>query len=160
MKEKKRVAAVGKPGRVIAARIERGKDATHSIIELIQEYGFRSGTVSGIGSLNSATVAWAKSTDLSLPKEEIAVTYTMEGPVDLGCGWGMFGTDEDGSVILHFHAVIMDKEGNVRCGNLQPGSAPVMATLDIVIQELIDLDINPTLDPILNHKFFNPVEGS
>ncbi len=160
MKKKKWMAAVGKPGRVIAARIERGEDTINSIIELIKENGYRSGTVSAIGSLNSATVAWARTTDLSRPGEEITVTCTMEGPVDLGCGWGMFGTAEDGSVTLHFHAIIMDKEGNVRCGNLQPGSAPVMATLDIVIQELVDLDINPTLDHLLNHKFFNPVEGS
>jgi hypothetical protein len=82
--------------------------------------------------------------------------YTMEGPVDLGHGWGIFGTDEDGSVVLHFHGIIMDKEGNMRCGNLEPGSAPVMATLDLTIQELLDVEIKPILDPALNHKLLNP----
>ncbi len=158
MRTKKWVAAVGKKGRVVAARIERGEDVIHSISGLIQEYGFKSGTVTGIGSLNTATVEWAKSTDLNLPKEEIAVACIMEGPVELASGWGMFGRDEDESIILHFHAIIMDKKGTVRCGNLQPGSAPVMATADIVIQELVDLDLNPTLDPLLKHKFFSPVE--
>jgi hypothetical protein len=52
--------------------------------------------------------------------------------------------------------MIMDKEGNMRCGNLEPGSAPVMATLDLTIQELLDLEIRPILDPILNHKLLNP----
>lgn len=160
MSEKKWIAAVGTPGRVVAARIEQGQDAINSIIELIKENGFKSGTVIGIGSLNAATVVWGRTTDLTRPIEEIIVTYNMEGPVDLGLGWGMFGTEEDGNVFLHFHANIMDKEGNMRCGNLQPGSAPVMATLDITIQELLDLEINPTLDPVLNHKLLNPTNRS
>lgn len=54
MKEEKWVAAVGKPGRVLAARIMPGNDAINSIIELIKENGFKSGTVIAIGSLNSA----------------------------------------------------------------------------------------------------------
>ncbi len=160
MQEKKWIAAVGKPGRVVAARIERGNDAINSIIELIKEYGFKSGTVTGIGSLNSAKVIWARTTDLTQPIEEIIVPYIMEGPVDLGIGWGMFGTEEDGNVILHFHAIIMDKEGNMRCGNLQPGSAPVMATLDLTIQELVDMEIKPTLDAVLNNKFLHPHNAS
>ena len=39
------VAGVGRPGRIVAARIERGEDAIQSIIALIKEYGFKSGTV-------------------------------------------------------------------------------------------------------------------
>jgi uncharacterized protein len=157
MKEKKWISAVGKPGRVVAVRIKPGQDAFNTIVELIQEYGFKSGTVSAIGSLNSARVIWARTTDLTVPTEELIVHYTMEGPVDLGYGWGIFGTEEDGNVFLHFHALIMDKEGNMRCGNLQPGSAPVMATLDLTIQEIVDLEIRPILDPGLNHKLLNPV---
>jgi hypothetical protein len=140
----------------VAARIKPGEDAFNTMIELIKEYGFKSGTVAAIGSLNSARVIWARTTDLTRPTEELIVSYTMEGPVDLGFGWGIFGTEEDGNVFLHFHAIIMDKEGNVRCGNLQPGSAPVMATLDLTIKELIDVEIRPILDPILNHKLLNP----
>ena len=159
MADKRWTAAMGQPGRIIAARIERGQDTINTIIALIKEYGFKSGTVMGIGSLNAATVIWGKSTDLTRPVEEILVTGSMEGPVDLGFGWGMFGTEEDGNVFLHFHAHIMDKDGNTRCGNLLPGSAPVMATLDITVQEILDLEIRPTLHPVLNHKLLNPVNA-
>jgi predicted DNA-binding protein with PD1-like motif len=157
MGEKKWIAAVGKPGRILAARIMPGKDAINSMIELIKENGFKCGTVTAIGSLNSAKVMWAQTTDLEMLRQRKMITYyTMEGPVDLGLGWGIFGTDEDGSVVLHFHGMIMDKEGNMRCGNLEPGSAPVMATLDLAIQELLDLEIRAVLDPMLNHKLLNP----
>lgn len=160
MSKKRWTAGIGKPGRIVAARIERGEDAIQSIIALIKEYGFRSGTVAGIGSLNSATVIYGKSTDLTKPLSEIAVTYQMEGPVDLGGGWGIFGTEEDGNIFLHFHAIILDKDGNVRCGNLIPGSAPVMATLDITIQEIVGLEIKPSLDPFLKAKLLNPTNPS
>jgi predicted DNA-binding protein with PD1-like motif len=157
MSEKKWVAAVGKPGRILAARIMPGNDAISSMIEVIKENGFKCGTVTAIGSLNSAKVMWAQTTDLEMLRQRKMIAYyTMEGPVDLGLGWGIFGTDKDGSVVLHFHGMIMDKEGNMRCGNLEPGSAPVMATLDLTIQELLDLEIRPILDPILNHKLLNP----
>jgi uncharacterized protein len=157
MEERKSICAIGKPGRVVAARIKPGHDAFNTIVELIREYGFKSGTVSAIGSLNSARVIWARTTDLTVPTDELIVHCTMEGPVDLGYGWGIFGTEEDGNVFLHFHAMIMDKLGNMRCGNLQPGSAPVMATLDLTIQEIIGLEIKPILDPSLNHKLLNPI---
>ena len=156
MVDKRWTAAMGKPGRIVAARIERGQDTINTITALIKEYGFRSGTVMGIGSLNAATVVWGKSTDLTRPVEEIMVTGSMEGPVDLGFGWGMFGTESDGNVFLHFHAIIMDKDGNMRCGNLLPGTAPVMATIDLTVQEILDLEVRPTLDPVLNHKLLNP----
>ncbi|MBT7890805.1 MAG: DUF296 domain-containing protein [Deltaproteobacteria bacterium] len=156
MSDKKWNAAIGNPGRVVAARLERGQDTINTIIELIKEYNFKSGTVMGIGSLNAATVIWGKTTDLTVPLEDIIVTCSMEGPVDLGYGWGMFGTEADGNVFLHFHAMIMDKEGNMRCGDLQPGSAPVMITLDVTIQEIVDLNIKPIPGPFLNTKLLNP----
>jgi len=147
---------MGKAGRIVSARIYRGQDLMNTLIELINESGFKSGTVMGIGSLNAATVIWANTTDLTPPLEDIIVTCNMEGPVELGHGWGVFGTEADGNVVMHFHAMIMDKEGNMRCGNLQPGSAPVMVLVDITIQEIVDLEIKPTLDPVLNLKFLNP----
>jgi hypothetical protein len=36
----------------------------------------------------------------------------MEGPVELGIGQGIFGR-EDGEVAMHFHGLIMDKNGNI-----------------------------------------------
>ena len=92
MSEKGWIAASGRPGRMVAVRIEPGSDVINSVIAIIKSNGFKSGTVTGIGSLNSATVIWGRTTDISLPKEEATVTYDMEGPVELGIGWGVFGT--------------------------------------------------------------------
>ena len=50
----------------------------------------------------------------------------------------------------------MDKDGNMRCGNLIPGSAPVLATVELTIQELEGMELKPTLDPEWNHSFLHP----
>jgi len=45
MQEKKWAAATGKPGRIVAARVERGEDLINSIIELIKENDYISAKV-------------------------------------------------------------------------------------------------------------------
>ena len=76
--------------------------------------------------------------------------------MELGAAHGFCGTDESGQVIMHIHALIMDKDGNMRCGNLVPGSAPVLATVELTMQEFEGLELKPTLDPEWKHKFLLP----
>jgi len=95
--------------------------------------------------------------DLTEDPKDVAVFYEMDGPVELGIGHGLFGTDEDGEVVLHVHGLIMDKDGNMRCGNLVPDSAPVLATVDLTIQEMEDMELVPTLDKVFNHKMLHPM---
>ena len=81
----------------------------------------------------------------------------VEVVIELGVGHGVFETDEDGEVVLHVHGLIVDKDGNMRCGNLVPGSAPVLATVDMTIQEMEGLELVPTLDEAYKHKFLHPI---
>ena len=157
MPEKKWIAAMGKSGRTMAVRLLPGQDIVEGVTELIKENGITSGTVTAIGSLRSATVVWPKSMEFTENPMDVAVFHKMEGPVELGVGHGVFGTDEDGEVVMHIHGLIMDKDGNMRCGNLVPGSAPVLATVDLTIQEMGDMELVPTLDKIFKHKMLHPV---
>jgi len=157
MPEKKWVAAVGKPGRNMAVRLLPGQDVVEGVIELVKANGIKSGTVTAIGSLRSATVVWPKSMEFTEDPMDVAVFHKMEGPVELGVGHGVFGTDEDGEVVMHIHGLIMDKDGNMRCGNLVPGSAPVLATVDLTIQEVDGLELVPTLDKVFKHKMLHPM---
>jgi predicted DNA-binding protein with PD1-like motif len=88
--------------------------------------------------------------------KDVAVFYEMEGPVELGVAQGYFGTDKDGLVVMHIHGLIMDKDGNMRCGNLVPGSAPILATVEMSIQEMVDIELVPTYDEVFKHKFLHP----
>ena len=156
MKEIKCVTAIGKPGRLMASRLLPGQDVIEAIEELVKSNGFRSGTVTAIGSLRAAKVVWAGSMEFGDNPMDVAVFHEMEGPVELGLAHGFFGTDEEGRVNIHIHGLVMDKDGNMRCGNLIPGSAPVLATVELTVQELEDMEFKPTLDPKWNHRFLNP----
>ena len=156
MSEVKAIAALGRPGRTLAARLLPGQDVVEGIVGLIKEHEIKSGSVTALGSLCSAKVVWAGSMEFGDDPMEVAVFHEMEGPVELGAATGFFGTDDEGQVIIHLHGMIMDKEGNMRCGNLLPGSAPVLATAELTIQELVGVEFKPTLDPDWNHKFLHP----
>ncbi len=160
MSEVKAYAATGKIGRVLAARLLPGQDVVEGIIELIKSNEITSGTITAIGSLRSAKVVWAGSMEFGDNPMDVAVFYEMEGPVELGVSNGIFGTDKDGEIVAHVHGLIMDKEGNMRCGNLLPGSAPVLATVELTIHEFVGLELKPTLDPEWKHKFLHPAKSA
>lgn len=157
MSDVKAYSAVGTSGRVLAVRLLPGQDVVQGIMGLIKEKDLRSGTITAIGSLRSATVVYPNSMEFGDNPMDVAVFHKMEGPVELGIGHGVFGREEDGEVNMHFHGLIMDKDGNMRTGNLLPGSAPVLATVDLTIQEFDGLEIKPTLDPAWKNKFLHPV---
>ena len=157
MKEIKAYSAIGKPGRLLAARLLPEQDVVEGIMGLVKMHDIKSGTVSAIGSLRSAKVVWAGSMEFGDNPMDVAIFHEMEGPVELGVAQGVFGTDEDGQIVIHIHGMIMDKDGNMRCGNLIPGSAPVLATVELTVQEFEDIEFHPTLDPEWNHKFLHPI---
>jgi predicted DNA-binding protein with PD1-like motif len=159
MSEVKAYAATGRIGRVLAARLLPGQDVVEGIIKLIKSNDITSGTITAIGSLRSAKVVWAGSMEFGDNPMDVAVFHEMAGPVELGASNGIFGTDEDGEIVLHVHGLIMDKEGNMRCGNLLPGSAPVLATVELTIQEFDGFELKPTPDPEWKHKFLHPVKS-
>ena len=128
------------------------------ITKLIKSNRIHSGSVTAIGSLRKAKVVWAGSMEFGDNPMDVAVFHEMAGPVELGVSHGVFGTDKDGDIVLHIHGLIMDKDGNMRCGNLLPGSAPVLATVELTIQEFEGLELRPTLDPEWQHKFLHPVQ--
>ncbi len=149
-------AAIGRPGRLLAARLLAGQDLVEGVSNLIKAAGFRSGVVTAIGSLRSATVIWPRKMKLEGDLQDAAVVYEMSGPVELGLGHGYFGFDGEGQFFMHLHGLIQDREGRMRCGNLMPGSAPVLATVELTIQEFEELDMNYTLDEEWRHKFPKP----
>ena len=148
MDQKKLDSAAGHISRIIVGKIGAGVDLIEGIFEIAKEHGVKSGAVTAIGSLNAATVNSPISTDVTKPLDETTKSYAMEGPVELGVGRGIFGTDTDGKMHIHFHAVTTDKNGEVRFGNLIPGSAPVMAIVDLTIEEYDGLKINPIYNPV------------
>jgi predicted DNA-binding protein with PD1-like motif len=149
--------ALGRPGRLLAARLLPGQDVVEGVIGLIEAHGLASGTITALGSLRSATVVYARTMDFGDDPMSAAVFDRLDGPVELGVAQGVFGRDEEGRVVIHLHGLVMDGTGRMHCGNLLPGSAPVMATVDLTIQEFEGLVLQPTLDPAWKTRFLHPM---
>ncbi len=156
MSEGKWICAEGRPGRLVAARLLPGQDVVEAVLGLAREHKIKSGRVWAIGSLAEATVVYPNSLDFGEDPMSVAVFHKMEGPVEMGFGYGVFGVDGEGPQNLHFHGLIMDKDGNMRTGNLVPGSAPVLATVEMTIQEYEGLELRAVFDPEWKHKFLHP----
>jgi hypothetical protein len=152
-------SAIGRPGRTVLARLTPGMEVMGAIIALIKTHSLKSGTITAIGSLKGATVVYPKAMKWDKDPMEAAEYHTKAGPVELGIGHGIFGTGDKGEVTMHLHALIMDKDGDLRSGNLVPGSAEVLATVELTIQEIEGAGFKPTLHPQWNHKFLIPQQG-
>jgi len=151
------ITAIGRPGRLVVARLLPGQDVVEGIVAIVKKNQINSCCVTAIGSLRSAKVVWAGSMEFGDNPMDVAVFYEMEGPVELGSAHGICGTDTDGQVVMHLHAQIMDHEGNMRCGNLIAGSSPVLATVELTIQEFDGVTLKPTMDNGWKHKFLHPM---
>ena len=150
-------SAQGRTGRVVAARLLPGQDVIEAVLGLAEEHRIVSGRVWAMGSLARATVVYPNSMEFGEDPMSVAVFHKMEGPVELGFGYGVFGRDSDGGpVSIHFHGLIMDKDGAMRTGNLAPGSAPVLATVEMTIEEYQGLELRTVFDQEWKHKFLHP----
>lgn len=69
----KAYSAVGRGGRVLAARLLPGQDIVEGIMGLVKKEDLQSGTVTAIGSLRAAKVAWGGSMDLGHNPMDVAV---------------------------------------------------------------------------------------
>ncbi len=151
------ISAIGRPGRLVAARLLPGQDVVAGITALVKQHQITACSVTAIGSLRSAKVVWAGSMEFGDNPMDVAVFYEMEGPVELGVAYGICGTEADGEILMHLHAQIMDRKGEMRCGNLVAGSAPVLATVDLTLQEFDGVALKATQDRKWKHKFLHPV---
>ena len=154
------ISAEAKTGRVVAARLLPGQDVVEAVLGLAEEHKIVSGRVWAIGSLARATVVYPNSMEFGEDPMSVAVFHKMEGPVELGFGYGVFGPDKEGpdenGPSLHLHGLIMDKDGNMRTGNLVPGSAPVLATVELTLEEYQGLELRAVFDQEWKHKFLHP----
>lgn len=135
-------AEVGRPKRMIAARLVEGQDLVDAALELIEANGFSCGTLSALGALKRAVLNSPRSFEFSDPSQ-VMVSRRIEGPVDVGIAQGVFGRNENGAIDMHFHGVVMDTQGRVYCGDLVPGENPVWCMIELVVTEFDGNSFNP-----------------
>lgn len=134
-------SAEGDLGTTIAVRFRRGTDFIEGIKKVCEEYGIEKGFVnSAIGSFEKCSYKILASKDTKL-----GAGYTepieKEGPIELLGAMGNIAEGEDGSVDIHVHATLCDEDGVVQGGHLVEGENPTLATVELNIVEVENIDM-------------------
>ncbi len=155
--EKKYVAAESKPGRLVVARITPETELVQGIVEVCKAYGIKSGIlINAIGTLRKAAIRHG----IPNEKDPLGVSPSpdllVKGPVELGSCQGLVCEDEEGKVVVHLHASVMDQAKNVYSGHIMEKGNPVAVTVDVSILEAENIRIVRRYDPKVGRLMTQP----
>ncbi len=148
--------ASGNIKRVVAIRLQPGKDLLLGLEEACKLQGINNGVIlSAIGSLDSPRFC----NPVELPDKKAGYGYGevlhLTGPIELTCAAGLICHDDEGVTNLHVHVTMTDRHGNAHGGHLVEGTK-VLLTVDVVIAELEGLVMGRQFDPDLEVPIFAP----
>lgn len=148
--------AVTETGRTILGRLLPGTDLVPGILSICSEAGIRFGYIpSLIGSLSRVRFIYVKEpTDKTL-KFVFSSPLDIEGPCEILSSQGTLGESEDGKPFLHLHALLCDKNDHIFGGHILEEGSPVLATIEVVIQEVRGARIIRTFDEETQVYLFN-----
>ncbi|SNS10278.1 hypothetical protein SAMN05446037_100482 [Anaerovirgula multivorans] len=147
----------GTNGRVVMVRLLPGSDLIQSMKKIAEENNISCGyIVTCIGSLESASFVYP------IPKEDsyfnmvYSEAINLKGPVEFLGGQGIFAKDEEGEFQIHLHGSLSDGTMRVYGGHILNEGNIVLATIDLVIQELEGVDLKRTYHKESGIYFFTP----
>lgn len=150
--------AIGKTGRLIVARILPGNEMIESIKEICKENKIEKAHINTcIGSLKKVTFAYAVSDSNYFYKIKYSKPVEINGPIEFLGAQGIVAKDDDGNYQVHFHAQFSDETMKVYGGHLLEHGNIVLATIDIVINEIIDVNIKRNYHEESGFYFFEPI---
>ena len=151
--------AVGKIGKTIMARILPGNEMIMEIKEICRKNNIDSAYVSVcIGSLRNVNFVYA-TTDLDcFYKIKYSEPVVIKGPIELLGVQGIIAKDNDEKYQVHFHAQFSDENMQVYGGHLLDYGNIVLATIDIVINEIVNLNLKRNYHKESGFYFFKPVD--
>jgi Predicted DNA-binding protein with PD1-like DNA-binding motif len=115
-------------GRTYIFKITKGKDLLESLTDFCHDNQIKCGIVSGIGSLETATLAFYDQKKKKYEKQTLSKEMeilNLEGNISI----------MDNRSNVHAHLVLSDAQGAVAGGHLLPGTKVFVA--EIYIQELV-----------------------
>ena len=139
--------AVGKFGRYIPVRLRTHTDITNGLKAVCEENGVKYGAVVfGIGSIRQLTYQVLA----PKPGTKLGAGYTdpqvIPGPVEVVSMHGVVFQSEKGETMFHLHGTFSDQKGKTYGGHIVAGGNPVLATLDALIAEALDVEIVRQMD--------------
>lgn len=135
----------GKIKRCVTARILPGSDLLCGIEEICKKHKILYGYVSCIGSLNKAGYMYLVKNENVKMKAGYGEVLHKTGPIEFLNGTG-FICQNNGTYDIHYHATMCDECGNVFGGHLVKDENPALTTLDVMIFEIGEVEMQRVFD--------------
>ena len=133
-------AVTSQTGKRIVGRLLPGTDLISGIEAMCRQHRVTNATIlAAIGSLIEARIVYA----VPDPSGKIGIRYhdpvSIGGPLELLTCQGVVGLSEEGAISVHLHGLISDSAMKVYGGHFLTGGNPVLATAEILVQEITDV---------------------
>ncbi len=83
----------------------------------------------------------------------------LDGPIEFLNAQGIVAKGENGEYLVHLHAVMSDKDMKVYGGHVVDDGNIVLATIDLVLNEISDINLARKYDKDSGFYFFTPEEA-
>lgn len=148
---------VGKPGRRIFSRILPDSEMMLSIQEICKKHNIENAYISTcIGSLKKVSFVYALKDLNSFYKIKYSEPVEIEGSIEFLGAQGIIAKDNQGKYQIHVHAQFSDETMKVYGGHLLNEGNIVLATIDVIINEIIDINIRRNYHAKSGFYFFEP----
>ena len=140
-------SGVGSKGKMMLLRLEPGEELIESIFRTCKENDFKNALITNcIGSLSKITYAFAIKDDTKSLGFCYCDPIEEEGIIELLGAQGNICYDPEGKLRHHLHAVFRDSTGKIKGGHLIERSNIVLATMEIMLEEVDDLNMVRVID--------------
>lgn len=153
-------SATGNQGKTIIARLRPGSDFIMSLIDICEKYNIRNGFVpSCVGSLKRTRFTYGILNHKLKSGSGFSRVQETNYPVELLNAQGSICHDKSGKILIHIHAIYCDK-GLLRGGHFDIPGNIVGTTMELVIQEVLEVSMTRPFDPEIDQNHLLPKEIS
>lgn len=153
-------SALGTTGKTIAARIMPDSNLVEEIIAICEENQLEAAYIpTCIGSLKQGRFVYAIPDDSTYFKMRYSDPFDLEGPIEFLGAQGIVAKGENGEYLVHLHATLSDADMRVYGGHVVETGNIVLATVDLVLNEIKDINLARKYHKESGFFFFTPEEA-
>ena len=140
-------ATAASRGKTVVSRLLPGSDLIQGIKIICEQCQIHQAAITtAIGTLVHSELVYV----VPDPESTLGVKYVepvrIEGPLELLSGQGMIGEDDQGGPSVHLHGVLSGPDMRLVGGHLVANGNPVLATVEITIQEMVGVEMKRRYD--------------
>jgi hypothetical protein len=147
----------GRTGRVITARIMPESDLLVEIKNICQARNIETAYINTcIGSMKKITFVYAVTDETQFYNIKYCDPVEMTGAIEFLSAQGIVAKDDAGEHKIHLHAQFSDEQMTVYGGHILEEGNIVLATIDLIITEVLDVNIKRNYHEASGFYFFEP----